>query len=367
MSGKQLPGYGGNMDTAAADLSHYQKMDFSTLVLCGSRRRAEILQQMLGEKNISALQCIPLTTMPKPGQILLAEGTLPYGMEYPNAKLAVLSEGQLTAKATPKKKSKKSATNRQKLNSFTDLSPGDLVVHENYGIGRFVAMEQIRVDNAVKDYIKKFEKYGKPIWMTEFCAWDPVPSNVEKQMDYMCSVLNHMEQNPHVERYAWFMPRTSGKVDSAPYMQLLTHGSPVLLTPLGQIFTQFSSFDKNAYLSLEEGIGAHQYIALKDESISLRVTDNNQLYIQSFMQGQWIDYQVNAQSKQPLQIQYASIVNSQVCISIDGVAQAIVELPKTADMQTVTTLTTTVIPPLGNHTLRIEALKGTFNCYQLLQ
>ena len=85
------------------------------------------------------------------------------------------------------------------------------------------------------------------------------------------------------------------------------------------------------------------------------------------MQGQWIDYQINAQSKQPLQIQYASIVNSQVCISIDGVAQAIVELPKTADMQTLTTLTTTVIPPLGNHTLRIEALKGTFNCYQLLQ
>ena len=65
--------------------------------------------------------------------------------------------------------------------------------------------------SAVKDYIKKFEKYGKPIWMTEFCAWDPVPSNVEKQMDYMCSILNHMEQNPHVERYAWFMPRTNGK------------------------------------------------------------------------------------------------------------------------------------------------------------
>ena len=221
--------------------------------------------------------------------------------------------------------------------------------------------------SAVKDYIKKFEKYGKPIWMTEFCAWDPVPSNVEKQMDYMCSVLNHMEQNPHVERYAWFMPRTSGKVDSAPYMQLLTHGSPVELTPLGQIFTQFSSFDKNAYLALEKGIGAHQYIALKEENISLRVTDNNQLYIQSFMQGQWIDYQINVQSKQPLQIQYATIVNSQVCIYIDGVAQAIVDMPKTADMQSVTTLTTTVIPPLGNHTLRLEALKGTFNCYQLLQ
>ena len=155
MVAKQLPGYGGNLDTAASDLQHYQKLEFASLVLCGSRRRAEILQEMLNSKGLSSLLCIPLTTMPKPGQILLAEGTLPYGMEYPNSKLAILSEGQLISKTAPKRKvSKKNATNRQKLNSFTDLSPGDLVVHENYGIGRFVAMEQIRVDGAIKDYVK---------------------------------------------------------------------------------------------------------------------------------------------------------------------------------------------------------------------
>ena len=155
MTAKQLPGYGGNLDTAAGDLQHYQKMDFSSLVLCGSRRRAELLQEMLGSKNLSAFLSIPLTSMPKPGQILLTDGTLPYGMEYPNAKLAVLTEGQLTGKTEARQKTrKKTATNRQKLNSFTDLSPGDLVVHENYGIGRFVAMEQIKIDNAVKDYIK---------------------------------------------------------------------------------------------------------------------------------------------------------------------------------------------------------------------
>ena len=154
MAAKQLPGYGGNLDTAAADLAHYQKMEFASLVLCGTRRRAELLQEMLTNKGLSALLCIPLVTMPKPGQILLAEGILPYGMEYPNAKLAILTEGQLISKAEPRKRAKKSATNRQKLNSFTDLTPGDLVVHENYGIGRFVAMEQIKVDGAVKDYIK---------------------------------------------------------------------------------------------------------------------------------------------------------------------------------------------------------------------
>ena len=154
MTAKQLPGYAGNLDTAAADLAHYQKIDFSSLVLCGTRRRAELLQEMLHSKGLSSFICIPLTNMPRQGQILLTEGTLPFGMEYPNSKLVILTEGQLISRAEPKKKAKKSATNRQKLNSFTDLTPGDLVVHENYGIGRFVAMEQIKVDGAVKDYIK---------------------------------------------------------------------------------------------------------------------------------------------------------------------------------------------------------------------
>ena len=155
IAAKQLPSYGGNLDTAVADLIHYQKMEFGSLVLCGSRHRAELLQGMLRDRGLSAFLCIPLTSLPKPGQILLAEGSLPFGMEYPMSGLAVLTEGQLIAhREAPKKTAKKTATNRQKLNSFTDLTPGDLVVHENYGIGRFVAMEQIKVEGAVKDYIK---------------------------------------------------------------------------------------------------------------------------------------------------------------------------------------------------------------------
>ena len=30
--------------------------------------------------------------------------------------------------------------------SYTDLTPGDLVVHEHHGIGRFIGMERMTVD-----------------------------------------------------------------------------------------------------------------------------------------------------------------------------------------------------------------------------
>ncbi|MBR4308010.1 MAG: transcription-repair coupling factor [Oscillospiraceae bacterium] len=152
---KQLPAYGGNVEVAANDLSFYQKNQYGTVVLCGNQRRGELLQQQLQEKGIKTRMAFPLVQLPLPGQILLTDGTLPYGIEYPQLKYAVITEGQLTAQATkkPLKKHQKSS-NRQKLESFTDLNPGDLIVHDDYGIGRFVCMEQVIQDGAAKDYIK---------------------------------------------------------------------------------------------------------------------------------------------------------------------------------------------------------------------
>ena len=155
ITAKQLPSYGGNLEVAVSDLQHYQKNDFASLVLCGNRRRGEILAQQLREKGLSAFLAFPLTALPKAGQILLAEGSLPFGMEYPELKLAVLTEGQLLAQSAQKpRKKRQKATNRQKLDSFADLSPGDLIVHEYHGIGKYLAMEQMKIDGAVKDYVK---------------------------------------------------------------------------------------------------------------------------------------------------------------------------------------------------------------------
>lgn len=153
---KQLPSYGGSLDTAVSDLSHYQSTGFGVLVLCGAKHRAELLLESLENRGLTAQLCFPLTALPKPGQVLLTEGSLASGMEYPSLKIAILTEGQLTAqpRKRPGRRRKKTATNRQKLNTFTDLSPGDLVVHEAHGIGRFCGVEQMKLSGVVKDYIK---------------------------------------------------------------------------------------------------------------------------------------------------------------------------------------------------------------------
>lgn len=42
----------------------------------------------------------------------------------------------------------------KKIQSFTDLSVGDYVVHENHGLGIYCGIEKLEVDKKVKDYIK---------------------------------------------------------------------------------------------------------------------------------------------------------------------------------------------------------------------
>ena len=42
----------------------------------------------------------------------------------------------------------------QKIQSFSDLSVGDYVVHENHGLGVYRGIEKVTVDRVVKDYMK---------------------------------------------------------------------------------------------------------------------------------------------------------------------------------------------------------------------
>ena len=149
---KQLAGFGVSLETAAADLTQYRTGQFASLVLTGSRRQAENLQSLLREQGVPSSLDFECARLPSAGEVLIAVGGLSAGMEYPDLRLAVLTEGQ----AAPPKRAlrRKKDANRQKLESFADLSPGDLVVHEHHGVGRFLGMVKLTSDGVERDYVK---------------------------------------------------------------------------------------------------------------------------------------------------------------------------------------------------------------------
>ncbi len=153
MDARQLSSYGGSLETAVTDLAHYRENGSSVLVLCGGEARGRNLQRLLEERGIPSVLDLNGGAMPGPGEVRITLGALSAGSEWPQLRLAVLTEGQLTS--TPTKRLKlKQASNRQKIQSYTDLSPGDLVVHVHHGVGRFAGIQRMPVDGVEKDYIK---------------------------------------------------------------------------------------------------------------------------------------------------------------------------------------------------------------------
>ena len=155
ISAKRLPSYGGSMDTAASDIEYYKRSGFKTVILCQDQRRAKSLREFLEERGIVSALDHTLQELPDNGHCAISVGDLSAGMEYPGSKLAIITEGQIIAQPQPRRaRRKKDSSNRERLQSFDDLSPGDLVVHDQHGIGRFVGFFKIPVDGVQKDYVK---------------------------------------------------------------------------------------------------------------------------------------------------------------------------------------------------------------------
>ncbi|MDR0380429.1 MAG: transcription-repair coupling factor [Oscillospiraceae bacterium] len=149
---KQLPAYGGSMDAAVADVERCRSEGFAVAVLCAAERQAARLKEILDDRGVTAALDFTPAVRPAPGQIVLSVGALSAGIEYPTLKLCVITEGQFLA--APRRRARGRAKDaRARLSSYADLVPGDHVVHEHHGIGKFTGIVKMPVDGVERDYI----------------------------------------------------------------------------------------------------------------------------------------------------------------------------------------------------------------------
>ena len=149
----QLSLWGGDMALLKDDLDHYLQSGYRVAVLAGSDKGADLLCSDLKEEGLPALRGDDPALMQK-GRVLVAEGGLPAGFEYPADGIAVLSSGRLVSTAKKKTRTARGGTRGDKLRSIADLTPGDYVVHISHGIGIFEGIVKKEVQGVVKDYIQ---------------------------------------------------------------------------------------------------------------------------------------------------------------------------------------------------------------------
>ena len=144
--------YNGSFELLTQDLKRLKRGGSRVVLLSGSRTRAKRLAEDLRDYNLSSFYSDDMEREVRPGEILVAYGHVEAGYEYPLIKFVVISETDIFGRT--RKKRKRKNYEGQKIQSFSDLKPGDYVVHENHGIGIYRGIEKIEVDKVTKDYMK---------------------------------------------------------------------------------------------------------------------------------------------------------------------------------------------------------------------
>jgi hypothetical protein len=225
---------------------------------------------------------------------------------------------------------------------------------------------------ALKSYVARFKKYGKPIWLTEFCAWDGLSSNnfkADEQQKFLSDVVNYLESDPDVYRYAWFIARNKS-ADAFPYNALLTNSENIELTALGNMYVQLSSQDKSTYFVEQQVVEAEQYSSIciaegKDGPRVKTTSDapNKSLELYNFFANQWVEYQFDIDRSKDftLELRYSCFVDSEINVQVDGKPASTFLLQNTVEDFIWSNAKVPLRLNSGKHTIRILLNKGNLH------
>ena len=149
---KSVNPYNRSFELLTQDLKRLKRGKYRVVLLSGSRTRAKRLAEDLRDYDLSSYYSDDSDRLVKPGEIMTACGHIAEGYEYPMLKFTVIAESDIFGKA--KKKKKRKIYEGRKIQNFSELKPGDYVVHENHGLGIYQGIEKIEVDKITKDYMK---------------------------------------------------------------------------------------------------------------------------------------------------------------------------------------------------------------------
>lgn len=169
----------------------------------------------------------------------------------------------------------------------------------------FVAIHNYGGLGVMKTLATEFhERYGKDVWVTEFCYWPNegnASSRVEPVMQVasMVETVEWLEKTPWIYRYAWFKP--IGRHENTPstgspcYGLVITENGtgPRTLSPQGYVYVYMSEFNPDIWHAVAEEVPATEYIS---QTLCQLWPGNNPqaplpIEVSQFSAGATLDYQ----------------------------------------------------------------------------
>ncbi|NLI53353.1 MAG: transcription-repair coupling factor [Clostridiales bacterium] len=147
LESRGAPQFLGAFDEIAREVKRLNAAGERTAVYAGEQTQ-ELIDN-LAEYGAAATAAGELPDELPAGKTLVLPGQLARGFSYPQLKLNIFTEFEVTGRTERAVK----RTRSKKQLSFSELSVGDYIVHETHGVGRFVKVEPLTVQGNTRDYL----------------------------------------------------------------------------------------------------------------------------------------------------------------------------------------------------------------------
>ena len=148
--------YRGDRERAVADIGGWLSAGWRVAIITEGHGLAKRVVEMLAEADLAVTLVEDLSIAPVAAVAAVGTGGLGRGFIAPGLQLAVLTENDLTGGqigGSTTKDMRKMPARRRNVVDPMQLSPGDAVVHEQHGVGKFIEMIQRTMGGATREYL----------------------------------------------------------------------------------------------------------------------------------------------------------------------------------------------------------------------
>jgi transcription-repair coupling factor (superfamily II helicase) len=145
--------YRGDTARAIADAKGRLAEGWQVVLVTEGHGPAARIAELLRGEGIGARLSPDLTGAPEPSVVHVACGSIEYGFVHEGLRLTVVTETDLSGQKSSTKDMRRMPSRRRNAIDPLALQPGDYVVHEQHGVGRYVEMVQRTVQGATREYL----------------------------------------------------------------------------------------------------------------------------------------------------------------------------------------------------------------------
>ncbi|MGY1621941.1 transcription-repair coupling factor [Geodermatophilus sp. SYSU D00965] len=146
--------FAGDVPKAIDTMRGWQRDGWRVVVTFAGPGPAQRAADQFTEADLGTRLVPDIATAPEPRLTHVTQGNLEAGFAFPGVGLALLTEHDLTgSRGTTMRDAVKMPARRRNAVDLVQLQPGDLVVHEHHGIGRYIEMVSRTVNGGQRDYL----------------------------------------------------------------------------------------------------------------------------------------------------------------------------------------------------------------------